>query len=65
MDGDAENEFVPVLQLFADVQHVSIRPADVVPVEVAVHVVPDATHEYVLTATPAPQAEEVLNKFVL
>ena len=65
MDVDAENEFVPVLQLFADVQHDSIRPAVDEPVLEAVHVAPDATHEYVLTATPAPQAEEVLNKFVL
>ncbi len=59
IDCDAENEAEPVLQLFADVQHDTTVPDVVEPVLEAVHVVPDATHEYVLVAVPADQAEEV------
>jgi hypothetical protein len=55
-EADVENLAEPVLQLF-DVQHDSTIPAVVEPVEEAVHVVPDGTHEYVLTAMPAVQAE--------
>ncbi len=49
----------PVLQLFADVQHDVAVPDVGVPVLVAVHVVPDGTHEYVLVAAPDAQTEEV------
>ena len=62
MDDDAENEAEPVLQLFADVQHDTTVPAVVEPVLEAVHVVPDATHEYVLIAVPNAQIEEIFNK---
>jgi hypothetical protein len=49
----------PVLQLFADVQHDIAVPDVGVPVLAGVHVVPDATHEYVLVAVPDDQTEEV------
>jgi hypothetical protein len=64
VDADAENEAEPVLQLFV-VQHDVTAPAAVVPVEVAVHVVPDGTHEYALVADPDNQVETVLNKLEL
>ena len=49
----------PVLQLFADEQHDTAVPDVVEPVLEAVHVEPDATHEYVLVAVPAAHTEEV------
>jgi hypothetical protein len=64
MDDDAENEAEPVLQLF-DEQHDTAVPDAVDPVVEAVHVVPDATHEYVLTAVPDAHIEDVLNKLEL
>ncbi len=64
MTDDAENGFVPVLQLFV-VQHDTTVPDIVEPVEEAVHVEPDGTHEYVLTAMPDVHNEEVLNKLEL
>ena len=64
MDDDAENLAEPVLQLFV-VQHDTTVPEVVEPVEEAVHVVPDATHEYVLTAVPDAHIEDVLNKLEL
>ncbi len=59
MDWDDENEAVPVLQLLADEQHDTTVPAVVEPVMVALHVVPDATHEYVVVAVPFVYDEEV------
>jgi hypothetical protein len=59
MDDDAEIATEPVLQLFADEQHDVAVPAVDEPVLVAVHVVPDGTHEYVLVAVPDNQTEEV------
>jgi prephenate dehydrogenase len=59
MDWDAEIATEPVLQLFV-VQHDEAVPAVDEPVLVAVHVEPDATHEYVLVAVPANHTEEVL-----
>ena len=60
MDDDAEKEAEPVLQLLADEQHDTTVPDVVVPVMVALHVVPDATHEYVLVvAVPFVYDEEV------
>ncbi len=61
MDGDAEIDAEPVLQLLV-VQQDTAVPAVVEPVEEAEHVVPDAIHAYVLVAVPANQTEEVLNK---
>ncbi len=63
MNDDAENEFVSVLQLFVE-QHDVTVPNVVEPVEEAVNVMPDATHEYELVAVPASQAEEILNRLV-
>ena len=54
----AENEAEPVLQLFV-VQHDTTVPADVEPVLIAVHVLPDATHVYAFVAIPINQTEEV------
>jgi hypothetical protein len=45
------NEAEPVLQLFV-VQHDTAVPAVVVPVWLAVHVVPDGTHAYAFVAVP-------------
>jgi hypothetical protein len=53
------NEAEPVLQLLGDVQHDTTVPAVVEPALEAGHVVPDATHEYVLVAVPDNQTEEV------
>ena len=64
MDDDAENEAEPVLQLFVLQHDVTFPDADE-PNLVAVHVVPDATHEYALDAVPAVQNETVLNKLEL
>jgi len=55
----ARTDIVPVLQLFADEQHDTAVPDVVVPALEAVHVVPDATHEYVFVAVPADQTEVV------
>ena len=59
MDDDAENEAEPVLQLLV-MQHDTTVPDIGVPVLVALHAEPDATHEYVLVAVPFVHAEEVL-----
>ena len=56
----AENKAEPVLQLFL-VQHDTTVPADVEPVLLAVHVLPDATHVYAFVAVPLTYPEEVFN----
>ncbi len=53
-----------MLQLFV-VQHDVAVPAVVAPVLEGVHVLPDATHEYVLVAMPFVYDEEVSNKLEL
>ncbi len=58
MDWDDDVEAEPVLQLLV-VQHDTAAPDVDEPVLVAVHVEPDATHEYVLVAVPDSQTEEV------
>ena len=54
----------PVLQLLV-IQHDVAVPAVVAPVLEGVHVLPEATHEYVLVGVPDAQIEEVSNKLEL